>query len=257
MGIKRRSRRRRKRELTIKLMTATVVIFIFIMISVLLDQNNEKKEETKSKPKQETTVEKPEPITEATEDIILGVREWLQNPELPTGCESVALTSVLEYYGYHDLTKTDIAKNYLIYSNTGDPQDGFVGDPTEKSGCGCFANTIVRTANKYLRAKDSNYRAYDVSGINLDQMYEYLDNDTPVMVWNTINMYEPTIDYSSYPVGNNSFYIYEHCVVLIGYNLGKDVFYVMDPLNGIVERNIDEFYDIYQKIGKYAVVILD
>ena len=40
----------------------------------------------------------------------------LQNPELPTGCESVALTMVLKYLGF-DLEKTTIADDYLVFAD--------------------------------------------------------------------------------------------------------------------------------------------
>ena len=39
----------------------------------------------------------------------------LQKPELPTGCESVALTMVLKQKGY-PIEKTTIAEEYLIYN---------------------------------------------------------------------------------------------------------------------------------------------
>ena len=44
----------------------------------------------------------------------LDTEELFQNPELPTGCESVALTAALQYLKF-DLEKTDIAENYLTY----------------------------------------------------------------------------------------------------------------------------------------------
>lgn len=40
----------------------------------------------------------------------------MQNPELPTGCESVALTNALNYYGF-GLGKTVIADAYMPKSS--------------------------------------------------------------------------------------------------------------------------------------------
>lgn len=51
----------------------------------------------------------------------------LQKPELPTGCESVALTMVLKQKGY-PIEKTTIAEEYLIY-NRDNYASGYVGDP--------------------------------------------------------------------------------------------------------------------------------
>lgn len=69
--------------------------------------------------------------------VILPVENILQNPELPTGCESVALTMVLNYYG-QKLSKTEIADKYLKK----DPENFvtlFKGDPHDISGDGIYA----------------------------------------------------------------------------------------------------------------------
>ncbi len=60
-----------------------------------------------------------------------------QEPELPTGCESVALTMLLLYEGF-DLEKTTIADDYLLYSENGDFSEGYIGDPYSCEGAGCF-----------------------------------------------------------------------------------------------------------------------
>jgi uncharacterized protein YvpB len=186
---------------------------------------------------------------------MLDVEEILQNPELPTGCESVALTALLKYYGFTDLDKTYIADNYLIYSSTGDCKDGFIGDPHTTKGAGCFSNVMRQVADNYLYDQNANLAAYDLSGATINELLQSLDYGDPVLIWTTINMVEPSIDKSDLMVGDYEFYHNEHCVVLMGYNLDGEKLYIMDPLEGIVERDLDDFYDIYKKIGKYAVVI--
>jgi len=83
------------------------------------------------------------------------------------------------------------------------------------------------------------------------------DNCTPVMVWTTMFM-EPvefTGEYGVLDGKEYKWYKSEHCVVISGYDLDKGVITVNDPMEGIVERNIDEFKAIYNEIGQYAVVV--
>lgn len=69
----------------------------------------------------------------------------LQKPELPTGCESVALTMVLKQKGY-PIEKTTIAEEYLIY-NRDNYASGYVGDPSTYGGVGIYPPGLVNTAN--------------------------------------------------------------------------------------------------------------
>lgn len=69
----------------------------------------------------------------------------LQKPELPTGCESVALTMVLKQKGY-PIEKTTIAEEYLIY-NRDNYASGYVGDPSTYGGVGVYPPGLVNTAN--------------------------------------------------------------------------------------------------------------
>ena len=44
-------------------------------------------------------------------------------------------------------------------------------------------------------------------------------------------------------------------MVLYGYDHTKGTCLVSDPLEGLVERNEEDFTKIYNEIGKYAAVI--
>lgn len=181
-----------------------------------------------------------------------------QYPELPTGCEPTALTSILMYYGYA-IEKTDLVDKYLIFSKTGRVKDGFVGNPYKKYGAWCFANTITNTANKFLKhMEDPIYKAYDISGASKDDLYKIVNDGNPVIVWTSMgNMYPKRIDLSRYKKGNYQYYDTEHCVVLSGYNKKKNVVYVMDPMYGNMTYNATRFFKIYSMTGKYSSMIID
>ncbi len=195
-----------------------------------------------------------EVVTEGKRVYVKDVPELIQTPELPTGCESVALTIVLRSMGF-DLEKTDIAKNYLAMGT--DMATSYVGDPFSKNGAGCFPPAIVNAANKYLEEKKDKRTGHNITGESIDDLCEYIDNGLPVILWSSMYMADPAKTGGSYSYQGQTYQWYrsEHCVVLYGYDKGKDVYLVSDPLNGFVERDASAFRNIYDSIGKYAVVI--
>lgn len=195
-----------------------------------------------------------EVVTEGKRVYVKDVPELIQTPELPTGCESVALTIVLRSMGF-ELEKTDIAKNYLAMGT--DMATSYVGDPFSKNGAGCFPPAIVNAANKYLEEKKDKRTAHNITGESIDDLREYIDNGLPVILWSSMYMADPAKSGGSYTYQGQTYQWYrsEHCVVLYGYDKGKDVYLVSDPLNGYVERDASAFKNIYDSIGKYAVVI--
>ena len=118
----------------------------------------------------------------------VNVKTVLQNPELPTGCEVTSLTMVLNYLGY-EVSKLTIADEYLPKENVNcDPYNVFCGNPRSKNAYGCFAPVIVKAANKYLESVGSDYKAVDITGSSPSQLYEYVKQGIPVLVWATIGM---------------------------------------------------------------------
>lgn len=189
--------------------------------------------------------------------VSLEVPSVLQLPELPTGCESVALTMALEYEGFM-LYKTTIAREFLIYNQETDNMAiGYIGDPFSEDGAGCFAPAIAATADNFFEDQEADYVAYDISGTEMEELLSYVQADTPVVLWTTMYMAEPefTEDTAEYEGKTYRWYYQEHCVVLSGYDLDNNTVQINDPLEGIVTRDYDEFKNIYDKIGKYAVVV--
>lgn len=120
-----------------------------------------------------------------------------QMPELPTGCEITALTMVLQYYGF-PAEKTDLAYNYLPIAPAAfyydeenrlcgpDLNEYFVGDPGTVGGYICGTEAIYKAVNDYLKAQGSSLHAIDISGVSFDELYQFIENKTPVVVWVTL-----------------------------------------------------------------------
>lgn len=178
-----------------------------------------------------------------------------QNPELPTGCEVTSLTMVLNHLGL-DISKKDMC-DYLDKGAVGDtdPKEKFVGDPTNSSSYGCYSPVIVKAANKYLESKSSEYKAKDISGKKLDDLFSYIDDDKPVMVWGTVDCKEGSYTVSWTINGKTvKWYAPEHCMVLVGHD--DNNVWVADPMHGDVRSyKKTTFSDRYDKLGKQAVII--
>lgn len=177
-----------------------------------------------------------------------------QHPELPTGCESVALTMLLKYYGF-DIEKTTIAKDYLVYSTNF--VEGYMGNPFTTAGAGIYSPGLTRSANKFLNAQDSDLNAKNVTDSTPEELYRYVSEDTPVVIWNTVYFLQNQPTGLKVKWGEKT-YVWdncEHCMVLSGYDLERNIVIVHDPIEGIIERDADEFWERYEKLGSMALII--
>ncbi len=184
------------------------------------------------------------------------VEEMLQYPELPTGCESVALTIALNALGA-GLKKTEIAELYLEYNDNF--ALGYVGDPFSDDGAGIFPPGIVKTVENYTGATGAGFYAEDTSGMPLNDLYKLIDAGCPVIVWTTFYLGEPMVTdfYVEYLEHFYMWYDNEHCVTLFGYDLDAGTVDIADPLDGIMTVDADEFERINQEIGSYSVALMD
>ncbi|MBQ9935346.1 MAG: C39 family peptidase [Lachnospiraceae bacterium] len=186
--------------------------------------------------------------------VSLDIELIIQYPELPTGCESVALTMLLNYYGF-DLEKTTIAKDYLIYSTNF--VEGYMGNPFTTGGAGIYSPGLTRTANKFLDAQGSELNAKNVTDSTPEELYRYLAEGKPVVIWNTVFFLNNQPTGLTVKWGEKS-YVWdscEHCMVLSGYDLERNVVIVHDPIEGIVERDAEGFWQRYEKLGSMALII--
>ena len=177
-----------------------------------------------------------------------------QNPELPQGCESVALTMVLNYYGY-SLKKTEIVDKYLIYDDN--YMIGFRGTPFGSPGGCIYSPGLTNTANVFLKKQNSKLRAYNLLGTNAYELFTYVANGSPVLVWTTIDYQKASfngveMEYAgkTYGMASNL-----HCTVLKGYDTNKQTVTLLDPITGEKTLNIDTFIEIYDSMYQQAVVI--
>lgn len=203
-----------------------------------------------------TTVPETEEDTSKYIEFQLNVNNVEQNPELPTGCEVTALTTVLNYMNYN-IDKLTLADYFLPKGAIGTthPDVAFVGNPRNRSAYGANAPVIVYTANSYFNEVKSEHKAHNISGNELSDLTKYLYDGYPVIIWATINMSK------SYP--GSKWYletgVYQwkanlHCLVLVGFT--EDKYILADPLKkGLTYYDKDLVETRYNELGNQAVVI--
>lgn len=180
-----------------------------------------------------------------------------QYPNYPTGCESVAITLLLNYYGIN-VSPIDIINNLkkgeLPYTENGimyggNPEVEFVGNPLQNSGYGVYENPIAEVAVRYK------------SGINIKNNFSFSEvlnlvkNKRPVMVWTSMNLSLPYISSSwIYKLTGEkiSWKANEHVVVVIGYNDTQVI--ISDPIDGKIKyQSKSVFKSRYNYYGKKAL----
>ena len=178
-----------------------------------------------------------------------------QYPELPTGCEITALTTVLNYLGYN-VDKLTMADYYLDKGKMGEvsPYKAFVGNPRDEDSCGAFAPVLVNSATKYLKSQRSYMNVYNITGAQYNELLDYVDDGHPVLVWETMYMKEPYESCTWNIDGENIMWLSrEHAMVLIGYT--QSTYIMADPLRGICEYDKELVETRYKSMGKQAIVI--
>ena len=188
--------------------------------------------------------------------VVLNVPCTIQNPELPTGCESVALTNALNYYGF-GLGKTVIADAYMPKSSW-DFVTAFWGNPHSASSGNCIsAPGLTNTANSFLISRGSSLRAYDVTGTGFYDLYSYLEAGHPVIIWSTIGMQNLGSCYATQAYGGRVYRTYtnSHTVVLRGFNRSLGTVYIADSLAGYVSNSAQRIASLYSQRGAQAVVL--
>ena len=174
-----------------------------------------------------------------------------QYPELPTGCESVALTIALRSMGFN-LEKTTIVDAYLDYSD-GDFVNAYVGDPYSYEGMGVYPPGLVNAANSYLADQGSKMRAYDITGTAWNDLFVYVEKGYPVLIWVTIDSYAPS--FIGVEQDEWIWYENEHCVVLYEVAHESGQVSISDPTYGDLQQDLESYGRIFAACGSMAVII--
>lgn len=201
----------------------------------------------------------PSPDEELPEKyVIKGFKTVMQDPELPTGCEVTALCQVLNHLGFK-INKTELFDNFMAVDYIGavTMNQAYIGDPRSKTGFGCNAPVTVKTAYEYFQSIDSPCCAVDITGTDFRELFSWIAQDIPVIVWTTMGLQYGTEEYMWTAGNGEKFYFnnLQHCVAIYGYDLKNDKVYTADPQKGNVEYSIKQFEKMYDIMKKQAVVI--
>lgn len=179
-----------------------------------------------------------------------------QNPELPNGCEITSAAIVLQYWGI-SVDKLTLAQNYLplgIPYWEADPNVAFMGNPMDELAFYCLPGPVVTAVNAYLKDIGGAYTALDISGAPVEELYQWVAQGVPVLVWTTRAFSAPLYNYT-FQLANGSWpYSNSHCLVLTGYDL--NTCYLADPMLEISQVDREIFAQRYAERGQYAVVIV-
>lgn len=155
----------------------------------------------------------------------------MQLPELPTGCEATAASTLARMNG-ELLTKTQIAD--AMPRSDYDHKYTFLGDPYTDTGWGCEPPAVVETLNGLLR--HGKHEAYEVRGRALEELL------LPAMVWTTMHLRDANL-VDGFPTNT-------HCMIVTRVGTTVDV---IDPLVGPVTYPRERFELIYDSLGEHAV----
>jgi len=196
---------------------------------------------------------------------IIDVPYISQDGNLPTGCELISATMILNYYGCDVTVDQVVAKtpqSDLIQVESGligmHPSKAFIGNPRRSDGFGCYAPVINSVLNSFF-ANDGTKISVDVTGMELEKLTStYINQGIPVIIWATINMTQPSSGaiWTIKETGKTFNWISgEHCLVLVGYD--KSNYYFNDPYesNGLIAFEKGLVRDRFCALGQQAVVV--
>ncbi|SDK19844.1 C39 family peptidase [Sediminibacillus albus] len=196
-------------------------------------------------------------IPEEKAELPLDVPLMLQMaaPRLYNGCEVTSLAMILDYHGI-EVSKNELAENIetvpLNYGNglKGDPNDGFVGNMADGPGLGVYHGPVWELAKQYV-----GNRAIDLTGSEIEAIYQSLDKGQPVWVITT-SSFAPVNSFEAWetPNGEVEVTFALHSVVVTGYD--EDFVYINDPYGGKNKKvDRENFENAWVQMGRQAITI--
>lgn len=195
---------------------------------------------------------------------IKNVPHILQTEDYPTGCESVAAVSLMQFYGI-DITVDEFIDSYLPQADRpfsdGDvlygesPWDYFIGDPRSTQGFGCYSTVIF---NAMTRSIPKGRSVKTERELSLEEIAEkYVAKGSPVLIWATMEM-KDAYEGKSWTLpdgGQFTFICPEHALLLIGFD--DDMYYFSDSLVGedVTSYPKKRCEAAFDALGRQAIVL--
>ena len=173
------------------------------------------------------------------EPYVVNYQKDMQLPELPTGCEATALSTLMRMHGV-EASKIDVA-NAMPKSDR-DYVRAFLGDPERSDGWCCMAPCSAATAALFLPPV---LAAVDATGTPLDLV------PTPFCAWVSIDLEAlvPTgKELEGYKLFQNP-----HCVTVT--KVTDTEVECIDPLRGMTVYERPRFEGVFVSAGSQSVYI--
>lgn len=182
-------------------------------------------------------------VSDKEHSFIFNYNHDMQLPELPTGCEATAVSTLLRMSGY-PASKTEVAD--AMPKSSWDFVNCFLGNPYQENGAACMAPCAAATANLFI---GDGGHAVALKGATLGEMS--LEGALPACVWVTVDLAEPCQVQTQ---GEYTRYTPSHCVTVT--DVGEDEVSYFDPLSGIQKADRSLFEERFKQLGSQAVFIL-
>lgn len=194
-------------------------------------------------PERVERIEETLPVEDIPYTWVLDYTQDMQLPELPTGCEATAASTLLRMNGKY-VTKQEVAD--AMPKSESDFVYAFLGDPYSYSGWACSAPCVTNTINGFCEFEEK-IAAVEMTGTPLAEL------PLPAAVWVSIDLVDP--EEPVRVVDGYGLYRNSHCMVVR--EVSDTGVSVIDPLGGDPVYDRATFESVYDAMGRQAVYVSD